>query len=133
MNIKITDLDMILQHLDITSLEPHDDYTSEFTYKDQKILHKYITDLEQENEQLKMINKEYERLNKEKFMGFKIIDVQKYDRYELLSYKNYKDNWNKLKEQEINRFNESQDVQFLDVLQDMQELEQGSDSNGSKR
>lgn len=53
MNIKITDLDMILQHLDITSLEPHDDYTSEFTYKDQKILHKYITDLEQENKQLK--------------------------------------------------------------------------------
>ena len=47
--------------------------------------------------------------------------------------KQLKDNWNKLKEQEINRFNESQDVQFLDVLQDMQELEQGSDSNGSKR
>ena len=44
-----------------------------------------------------------------------------------------KDNWDKLKEQEIDRFNESQDVQFLDVLQDMQELEQGSDSNGSKR
>lgn len=38
-----------------------------------------------------------------------------------------------LKEQEINPFNESQDVQFLDVLQDMQELEQGSDSNESKR
>ena len=28
----------------------------------------------------------------------------------------------------IDSFNESQDVQFLDVLQDMQELEQGSDS-----
>lgn len=53
MNIEITDLDMILQHLDITSLEPHDDYTSEFTYKDQKILHKYIEDLCQENKQLK--------------------------------------------------------------------------------
>lgn len=53
MNIEITDLDMILQHLDITSLEPHDDYTSEFTYKDQKILHKYITDLQQEKKQLK--------------------------------------------------------------------------------
>lgn len=47
--------------------------------------------------------------------------------------KQLKDNWNKLKKQEIDRFNESQDVQFLDVLQDMQELEQGSDSNGSKR
>lgn len=43
--------------------------------------------------------------------------------------KRLKDNWNKLKKQEIDRFNESQDVQFLDVLQDMQELEQGSDSN----
>ena len=53
MNIEITDLDMILQHLDITSLEPHDDYTSEFTYKDQKIWHKYIEDLCQENKQLK--------------------------------------------------------------------------------
>ena len=41
--------------------------------------------------------------------------------------KQLKDNWNKLKEQEINRFNESQDVQFLDVLQDMQDLEQGND------
>lgn len=43
--------------------------------------------------------------------------------------KQLKDNWNKLKKQEIDRFNESQDVQFLDVLQDMQELEQESDSN----
>ena len=41
MNIKITDLDMILNYLETTSLEPHDDYSSEFTYKDQKILYKY--------------------------------------------------------------------------------------------
>lgn len=40
-----------------------------------------------------------------------------------------KDNWNKLKQKMIDSFNESQDIQFLDVLQDMQELEQGSDSN----
>lgn len=39
------------------------------------------------------------------------------------------DNWNKLKQKMIDSFNESQDVQFLDVLQDMQELEKGSDSN----
>ena len=39
------------------------------------------------------------------------------------------DNWNSLKKQVINSFNKSQDIQFLDVLQDMQELEQGSDSN----
>lgn len=54
--------------------------------------------LQQENKQLKMINKEYERLNKEKFRGFKIINVQEYNIDELLSYKKYKDNWNMLKE-----------------------------------
>lgn len=85
--------------------------------------------LKKENKQLKMINKEYERLNKEKNRGFKITNVQEYNIDKLLSYKKYKDNWNKLKKQEIDRFNESQDVQFLDVLQDMQKLEQGSDSN----
>ena len=43
--------------------------------------------------------------------------------------KSLKDNWDKLKEQVINRFNRAQDVQFLDILQDMQELEQRNDSN----
>lgn len=53
MNIEITDLDMILNYLETTSLEPHDDYTSEFTYKDQKILYKHIKQLQQENKKLK--------------------------------------------------------------------------------
>lgn len=53
MNIEITDLDMILNYLETTSLEPHDDYSSEFTYKDQKKLYKYIKQLQQENQQLK--------------------------------------------------------------------------------
>lgn len=78
MNIEITDLDIILQHLDITSLEPHDDYTSEFTYKDQKILHKYIEDLCQEDKQLK------EKLD---------CDLQWAFKYDKLV-----GNWNKLKE-----------------------------------
>lgn len=38
-----------------------------------------------------------------------------------------KDNWTELRKQEINRFNKTQDVQFLYVLQDMQEIEK-SDS-----
>ena len=38
-----------------------------------------------------------------------------------------KDNWNKLKQKIIDNFNKTQDVQFLEVLQDMQELRQGSD------
>lgn len=58
--------------------------------------------LQQENKKLKMISEEYERLNKENYRGFKIINVQEYDIYELLSYKN---NWNKLKEY-INKMHE---------------------------
>lgn len=38
-------------------------------------------------------------------------------------------NWNKLKQKMIDSFNKTQDVQFLDVLQDIEKLEQGSDSN----
>jgi hypothetical protein len=53
MNIELTDLEEILLYLATTSLEPHNDYTSEFTYKDQKILYKYIKELQQENEKLK--------------------------------------------------------------------------------
>ena len=95
----------------------------------------------EENEKLKMINKEYERLNKEKYRGFKIIDVQEYDRYELLSYKNYKDNWNKLKQycEEATFYYTTGNGKYktemmgnarngIDILNKMQELEQGSDS-----
>lgn len=83
-----------------------------------------IENLQQENKKLKMINEEYERLNKEKYRGFKIIDVQEYDRYELLSYKNYKDNWNKLKKY-INQANEDLywTNNYDDILYVMQELE----------
>lgn len=41
--------------------------------------------------------------------------------------KQLKDNWNKLKQKIIDSFNKTQDVQFLDILQVMQELE-GSDN-----
>lgn len=46
MNIELSELEQILNYLETTSLEPHDDYVSEFTYKDQKILYKYIKELE---------------------------------------------------------------------------------------
>lgn len=104
-----------------------------------------IENLLQENKKLKMINEEYERLNKEKYRGFKIIDVQEYDRYELLSYKNYKDNWDKLRKY----FNERIEVCdnrlsspfcnfekatkerliFSQCLEMLEEIEQGSDNN----
>ena len=96
----------------------------------------YIKKLQQENKQLKMINKEYERLNKEKNRGFKITNVQEYNIDKLLSYKKYKDNWNKLKEiikkkQDYYRhFKDNRYRKFLSELLDiMQEKEQGSDSN----
>lgn len=59
MNIEMTDLDMILNHLETTSLEPHDDYTSEFTYKEQKKLYNYIKNLQKENQELKNQQKEF--------------------------------------------------------------------------
>lgn len=69
MNIEITDLDMILNYLETTSLEPHDNYSSEFTYKDRKILYKYIKNLQQENKQLKdNWNKLKEFIAKEYYM-----------------------------------------------------------------
>lgn len=93
-----------------------------------------IENLQQENKKLKMINEEYERLNKEKYRGFKIIDVQEYDRYELLSYKNYKDNWNKLKDYIVKEYYmylplEASAKSITILIDKMQELEQGSDSN----
>lgn len=69
MNIEMTDLDMILNHLETTSLEPHDDYTSEIKYKDQKILYKYIKNLQQENKQLKEVINKIESLIKSKDNG----------------------------------------------------------------
>lgn len=104
-------------------------------------------DVYKENKRLKMIIKEYERLNKENGRGFKITNVQEYNIDELLSYKKYKDNWNKLKEDLINDINYWQEQEkkwaklgfikfggeanskiiFKKVLDKMQELEQGSD------
>lgn len=50
-------------------------------------LENYIINLQQENEKLKAINAEYERLNKEKGRNFKITTVETYNINELLSYK----------------------------------------------
>ena len=52
----------ILNYLETTSLEPHDDYTSEFTYKEQKLLWNYIKQLKKQLEasekaRLKCLNK----------------------------------------------------------------------------
>lgn len=96
-----------------------------------RLLVNYIKQLKQENKQLKeqllvaQTNEETFRLEMEditKILGLDedtiFDDVKAYVR-------SLKDNWNRLRKQEINRFNKTQDVQFLDVLQDMQELEKG--------
>ena len=96
----------------------------------------YINDLEMENKRLKMINEEYERLNKNKYRGFKIIDVQEYDKYELLSYKNYKDykdNWNKLKDFIAKEYYmylplDASAKPIMILIDKMQELEKRSDN-----
>ena len=54
----MNELESILNYLETTSLEPHDDYTSEFTYKEQKLLWNYIKQLK---EQLEEAEKEYDR------------------------------------------------------------------------
>lgn len=122
MNIEITDLDMILNYLETTSLESHDDYSSEFTYKDQKILYKYIKQLQQEVKKQKAQIEKYQKALDET-MSEK-IDIQ--------------NNWNKLKEiikkkQDYYRhFKDNRYRKFLSELLDiMQEKEQGSDSNDS--
>ena len=45
----MNELESILNYLETTSLEPHDDYTSEFTYKEQKLLWNYIRQLKEQN------------------------------------------------------------------------------------
>lgn len=58
----MNELESILNYLETTSLEPHDDYTSEFTYKEQKLLWNYIKQLKEQLERsekarLKCLNK----------------------------------------------------------------------------
>lgn len=57
----MSELESILNYLETTSMEPHDDYTSEFSYKEQKVLWKYINQLQQENKKYKEV---IDKLNK---------------------------------------------------------------------
>lgn len=81
-----------------------------------------INELQQENKQLKLINKEYERLNKDNGKGFKITSVEEYNINELLKYKN---NWNELKKWLEENWQQSQDIWFVKILNKIQELEKG--------
>ena len=117
------------------------------TYSEEKIyesysneverMQKYIDELLQENKRLKMIIKEYERLNKVNGRDFKITNVKEYNIDELLSYKEYKDNWNKLKKHLKEKIAEGRSTEHLwlmgcydedkVILDKMQEIEKESD------
>lgn len=74
-------------------------------------------------------NKEYIRKYKKEYSKTHDSSFKKLqDKCKQLQQENeqLKDNWNKLRRQVIDNFNKSQDIQFLYVLQDMQELEEGS-------
>lgn len=89
-------------------------------------------DVYKENKRLKMIIKEYERLDNGESRGCTITRVDEYDIYDLIKYK---DNWNKLREWIVyNKHNENTEQHYLVVdygtlLGKMKELELGSDSN----
>lgn len=89
-----------------------------------------IKQLQEENKQLKAINNEYERLNRENGRGFKIINVQEYNIDELLNYKN---NWYKLKKYIDQQIKEPLGGRefccYSDVRDKMKKLEQGCDGN----
>lgn len=90
-------------------------------YRRLYVLGEYIGILETENAELKKENKQLKEKNNNRREDTILEQRQRISDLE--------DNWNSLKKQVINRFNKSQDIQFLDVLQDMQELEKGSDGN----
>lgn len=51
----MNELESILNYLETTSMEPHDDYISDFSYKEQKVLWKYIKELQQKNKKQKEV------------------------------------------------------------------------------
>lgn len=116
MNIEITDLDNILNYLETTSLEPHDDYSSEFTYKEQKILYKYI----------KQLKECY--CNRTDCSG-RIKNSREYDSL-YQKYNKQLDNWNKLKDYIVKEYYmylplEASTKSITILIDKMKELERG--------
>ena len=96
-------------------------------------LYDYTMNLQKENEQLKLINKEYERLDNGEPRSCVITRVDEYDIYDLIKCK---DNWSKLKEIAKSQSglkkkccNGGLWFEIDELLDKMQELEKGSDSN----
>lgn len=89
--------------------------------------------LQQENNQLKLINKEHQQINGELRQANKLLNEQYIRLYK--EYEQVKDNWNKLREWIVyNKHNENTEQHYLVVdygtlLGKMTKLEQGSDNN----
>lgn len=64
----MNELEDILNYLETTSLEPHDDYTSEFTYKNQKLLWNYIKQLKEQLELSEKARKEASHIVENNFL-----------------------------------------------------------------
>lgn len=93
----MNELESILNYLETTSLEPHDDYTSEFTYKEQKLLWNYIKKLKEQLEASEKARKDgIELINK-------VINTRK-NGYSYEQYKKYLDR--ALKELDIGKGDE---------------------------
>ncbi len=94
-----------------------------------------IEQLQQENNQLKLINQEHQQINGELRQANKLLNEQYIRLYK--DYEQLKDNWNKLKEivKSQSEFKKQADLkdglwfEIDELLDKMQELEQGNDSN----
>ena len=82
----------------------------------------YVKKLKQENKQIQERMEYLERSNNRR------EDTILEQRQEI---SDLEDNWDKLKEWLESNWEESQDIWFVKIINKMQELEQGSDSNGN--
>ena len=97
----MNELESLLNYLETTSLEPHDDYTSEFSYKEQKKLWRYIKGLQKENQQLK---EQLERIEKARKEAIELINKVINMRKNGYSYEQYKKHLDEaLKELDIDK------------------------------
>lgn len=111
----MSELEDILNYLETTSLEPHDDYVSEFSYKNQKTLWKYIKDLRLKNQELKKQIEEYIRTE------MKIKDELESQRKEY--QETYKDVREEIKEYK------NQQIEFIEYLEDYIEVLKSQQEN----
>lgn len=84
----MNELESILNYLETTSFEPHDDYTSEFTYKEQKLLWNYIKYLKEQLEVSEKTRKQAIELIKEKQRKDEFLELNEWQARELLQILN---------------------------------------------